>query len=441
MWHYFIDPILKAPTWGCLAMCIACSLVGALIFVRREVLLGETLSHAAYPGVMLAALLTLLPSLSKAFTFCILLGAAFFSYLAMKLLERSKKKWNMHQDSALSFVLTAFFGLGLTLASLLQHTHTTLYKQALVFLFGQAATITDLDMYFSITLALLLVILIALFYYPLQVTLLDETFAKTVGISTTWVNRLIYFMLTASIVIGIRSIGLFLLSGMFIAPAIAARQWTHRLSLLLILSAFIGAFGGLLGIYFSVEGPALFLKSTSSLSLATGPTILIVTCTLTFISLLFAPQGGWLSRGFKILKFKLKCLQENILKTLWHFSQKNPENQTLKTISQYLHLSKSSALVLCFYLYLKRDLKRPSSTLGLTEKGRQKAQNIVRLHRLWELYLVHIGVGKEKVHHHAEEMEHIITPNIEDKLLKLMKNPQKDPHNQPIPTSIRSPYL
>ena len=76
--------------------------------------------------------------------------------------------------------------------------------------------------------------------------------------------------------------------------------------------------------------------------------------------------------------------------------------------------------------------------MHLTEKGDRKAAHIVRMHRLWELYLVHIGVGKEKVHHNAEEMEHIITPQIEAQLLKIMNNPTRDPHNSPIPMRVTS---
>jgi manganese/zinc/iron transport system permease protein len=58
----------------------------------------------------------------------------------------------------------------------------------------------------------------------------------------------------------------------------------------------------------------------------------------------------------------------------------------------------------------------------------------VRLHRLWEVYLAdYLGMGAEKVHRNAEEMEHIITPAIEKELTVLLHNPQKDPHHQPIP--------
>lgn len=70
----------------------------------------------------------------------------------------------------------------------------------------------------------------------------------------------------------------------------------------------------------------------------------------------------------------------------------------------------------------------------LTKDGSIRASRIVRLHRLWEVYLAdYLGVGAEKVHKNAEEMEHIITPELEQELLVLLNNPKQDPHHQPIP--------
>lgn len=70
----------------------------------------------------------------------------------------------------------------------------------------------------------------------------------------------------------------------------------------------------------------------------------------------------------------------------------------------------------------------------LTSSGLHKGARIVRLHRLWEVYLVHsLGLKVERVHKSAEEMEHILTPELERKLTELLDNPTQDPHHQPIP--------
>ena len=73
-------------------------------------------------------------------------------------------------------------------------------------------------------------------------------------------------------------------------------------------------------------------------------------------------------------------------------------------------------------------------TCALPISGFHRASYIVRLHRLWEVYLVeHLGFGAERVHRSAEEMEHILTPEVEKELTRLLDDPEVDPHQQPIP--------
>jgi manganese/zinc/iron transport system permease protein len=78
--------------------------------------------------------------------------------------------------------------------------------------------------------------------------------------------------------------------------------------------------------------------------------------------------------------------------------------------------------------------KAKSGCYRLTIDGIHRAAYIIRLHRLWEVYLAdYLGIGAERVHRSAEEMEHIITPEIETELTRLLKDPKIDPHHQPIP--------
>ena len=71
---------------------------------------------------------------------------------------------------------------------------------------------------------------------------------------------------------------------------------------------------------------------------------------------------------------------------------------------------------------------------GLTELGRSEGRRVVRLHRLWELYLTErLGMAADHIHPQAETMEHVITPAIEELLVKELGNPEVDPHKSPIP--------
>ncbi|MDN3507508.1 MAG: iron dependent repressor, metal binding and dimerization domain protein, partial [Simkaniaceae bacterium] len=69
----------------------------------------------------------------------------------------------------------------------------------------------------------------------------------------------------------------------------------------------------------------------------------------------------------------------------------------------------------------------------LTIKGRKVAARLVRVHRLWEVYLDDLGLHGDSVHENAAEMEHIISDEFEESLSAMLGDPKKDPHNQPIP--------
>ena len=71
---------------------------------------------------------------------------------------------------------------------------------------------------------------------------------------------------------------------------------------------------------------------------------------------------------------------------------------------------------------------------GYTEAGRLKGQRVVKLHRLWELYLSkYMKIAPDHVHEDAETIEHIITPELERQLEHLLEYPETDPHEEKIP--------
>ena len=93
------------------------------------------------------------------------------------------------------------------------------------------------------------------------------------------------------------------------------------------------------------------------------------------------------------------------------------------------------SIILAIVLVMMRA-KKLLVGYDLTEIGRKRAKRIIRLHRLWEAYLFTcLDIQAENVHKSAEEMEHIITPELEEELVKLLGDPKKDPHNQDIPES------
>ncbi|MFT4552589.1 MAG: manganese/zinc/iron transport system permease protein [Chlamydiales bacterium] len=436
---YFTDPVLRAPTLGCMLMCLAASLVGVIVFLRKQSLLGESLSHASYPGVILAVVFysVLFPNDlgGEWLAPCIMVGAFLSSVLGLWVINLLENRFGVRVDSALCLVLSVFFGVGVTLASRVQFTHTTLYIQIQSYLYGQAATMTDMHVVLYGGLSFFIVLVVFLLYKELQVINFDRDFALTVGIKANLIESLIFFLIVLAVIVGIRSVGVVLMSAMLIAPAAAARQYTNKLYKMFFLSAFFGVASGFFGVVISVEY-SQYLKAfypSWRVSLPTGPVIVLVASSICVLSLLIAPERGVLLRTWRIMKFRFQCLQENLLKTIWRFGEVKGV-----ALSQLANLQSTSRYIVYFTLSRLIDqgwvVKIEGDMYQLTTDGQHRAAHIVRLHRLWEVYLAsYLGFGVERVHKSAEEMEHIITPELEEKLTDLLHDPKRDPHFQPIP--------
>lgn len=428
MLDYFTDPLLRASTLGSMLMCVSAALVGVFLYLRRESLIGEAISHSAYPGLILGCLFGGWLWGKETSILFILLGACLTSILGVYLVRTLKLRFSLSADAALCFTLSSLFGIGILLASFVQFHHPSLYRQAQAYLFGQVATMTDLHIVLYGALSSLTIGVLFLFFKELQTTTFDRTFAQTAGIPVGLIDHLLSFLVILSVVIGIRSVGVVLMSGMLIAPAATARQYSNRLSIVLLLSAIFALTSGFLGNIFSYK-----------LSFPPGPLIVLVATTFCFFSLLFAPKRGLLLKVIRHFLFRHRCLCENVLKALWRLHPTS--STTFEEIAKGQPHPPLYLKVILHQLTRERWIEQPSPQhYQLTKEGRAWAARIVRLHRLWELYLVdHLGLGIEKVHRNAEEMEHIITPELERQLTELLDDPLKDPHEQPIPT--RNPSL
>jgi len=437
---YFTDPILRAPTVGSMLMCLSAALVGVVVFLRKESLLGEALAHASYPGVILGVIAAGAFGLESRYEGALLplliMGGAFVTaLLGMWAIYLMTRVFNVRSDAALCFVLSSFFGIGIALVSQVQFTFATLYQKAQVYLYGQAATMTDLHIRIYGVLALVVIGALFLFYKELQLITFDAAYAKSLGFPVRFIEALFLFMAVLAIIIGIRSVGVVLMSAMLIAPAAAARQYTHRLSVMFLLAALFGLASGFLGNFLSAEfSAALDLRYPGSrLSIPTGPMIVMTAAALCLLSLFLAPERGLFLRALRIAKFRYKRICENLLKALWRLGPKRPVS--FEQVIRFQSGRKGYLRFIMARLVRTGWVKRiPPGKFRLTEEGERWAAKIVRLHRLWEVYLAnYLEVGADRVHRSAEEMEHIITPELERELELLLENPKEDPHHQPIP--------
>lgn len=436
---YFTDAVLRAPTIGCMLMCLAAALVGVIVFLRKQSLIGEALSHASYPGVIIGVIIVGVLGINsdqELWVSLLAMTAAFASaVLGLWTINFLEKRMKVRSDSALCFVLSAFFGIGLTIASQVQFFYTTLYRKAQMYLYGQAATMTDVHIAIYGALAAIVCLAVIIFYKEIQAIAFDQSYARSLGINTRTIDSFIFLLIVLAVVIGIRSVGVVLMSAMLIAPAAAARQFTHKLGTMFLWAGFFGLLSGFLGNYLSVEIAQKWnaILTQGRVALPTGPMIVIVASTICLLALLFAPERGLILRLARIAHFRYKCMSENLLKTIWRSGPH--QTMALEEIAKYQNVSTWYLWFVLQRLVHNGWIESKDNGFRLTVDGEAWAARIVRLHRLWEVYLAeYIGMGVERVHRSAEEMEHILTPELERELSSLLKNPRYDPHDQIIPS-------
>lgn len=426
----FTDPIFRGPMWGSILMSFSTALVGAITFIRKKSLVGETLAHATFPGVALGMLIggSLFPDSDLMAFVCILIGAFISSITAQYFVEKLIKKQEK-PDVTLCYILASFLGLGVLIASVMQQSYVIWYRKIQIFFYGQAATMTDLHIYIYGALSIFVTLIILVFNRAFKSVCFDAIFSESIGIKRDIVMQLSSVLLALAIVIGIRSVGVVLITGMLIAPAVAAKFLTRKFSRFLALSALIGVVSSVLGNYLATTGSS---NEGGHHYLPTGPSAVIIASLIAFISLVIAPEKGLLMKAIRRWNFQKGCILENLLKAFW---RREDRSVNFRQIADW-KIADSWILHRALKKLLRQGWikKAEDKRYCLTEDGRKKASYIVRLHRLWELYLAeYLGNDLEHIHHSAEEMEHLITPDIEEKLTKLLLNPKKDPHKQPIP--------
>jgi manganese/zinc/iron transport system permease protein len=430
MWSYFFDPLHAASIWGSILMCLSSSLMGVIVVIRKESLIGETLSHAALPGVALGICIGgLLPSLGDlGQLFCQIFFAFIFSCLGTVFLYFMKSSLKVKEDAALCFVLSTFVGAGLFVGSILQHLHPLWYRELQLFFYGQAATMRDIHVGLYAALALLCLLFVFFAFPILRIALFDKEYARSVSIPIKKIDYMLIVLISLSVIIGIKAVGIVLMSGMLIAPAIVARAFSHNLKNNFFIAALVGTLAAALGHVLSSEMPLWFLKPGEKVfSLPTGPIILLLAVCMSFIALLFGSKQGIVYRFLALQSFKWQIKEENFIKLFWKKGL-----HSLYTAEEIKSLGGSYFLVK--KIERKGEIIRLKEGWELTPKGRKRAQSIVRVHRLFELYLSSkLNMSLTDVHDIAEEMEHHITPEMERELTALLQDPKADPHKQPIP--------
>ena len=263
---------------GAAALGATAGAVGAFAVLRRQSLQGDMVSHAALPGLALAFLL------GGREPGWLVLGGAASGWLALVLVGVVGRRSRVPTDAALGGALAVFFGLGLVLLSYTQRHVPDASRHPLDrYLFGQAAFLRDADLRLIAGLGTAALALVGLFWKEFKLLAFDPDYAATVGYPVRLLDLLLTTLTVAAVVVGLKAVGVVLMTALLVAPAAAARQWSDRLGRVVLLAGLVGALAGAGG---TVAG------HLAGGGVPTGPTIVLAATAAVVLSLLFGTARG-----------------------------------------------------------------------------------------------------------------------------------------------------
>ena len=299
------DYTLRIVSLGSIFLGVISGVLGSFAVIRKQSLLGDAVSHSALPGIAIAFLLT-----GTKRTEVLLLGALISGLLSTYIILGITKYSRIKFDSALALVLSVFFGTGIVLLTYIQKIPKANQAGLDKFIFGQASTLLKKDVQMMGILGVILIALVIIFWKEFKLVSFDSDYAESLGFSTNRITTLLFAMIVTAIIIGLQTVGVILMSAMLTAPGVAARQWTDKLSVMVLLSALFGAIAGVVGTILS----SLISK------LPTGPMIVVVISIIVIISLAFAPNRGLIWRYIRDKKNQREINEDQLLMNLYHLA-------------------------------------------------------------------------------------------------------------------------
>jgi len=270
------------------AVAVACALPGVFLVLRKMAMMSDAISHAILPGIVIAFLLT--GNLSSPW---LILGAGLSGVATVALVELLRSTGLLKEDAAIGIVFPALFSIGVVLiARYAGDVHLDVDAVLLGELaFAPFDRVTFLGMDLPKALVMMTTILlfnavfVALFYKELKVSTFDAALAGSMGFAPTLLHYILMGLVSTTAVGAFDAVGSILVVALMVAPPATAYLLTHRLSIMLVLSAVMGGSAAVGGYWM-----ARLLDASIAGSMATVAGMLFV------VVLALAPERGLLSQ-------------------------------------------------------------------------------------------------------------------------------------------------
>ncbi len=416
---------------GTVLLGMTAGVVGVFMLLRRRALIGDVVGHAALPGIAGAFLVMQVAAAADARSLPVLLAGAFVTGLAsagcVMLIDRYSR---VKSDAALAIVLSAFYGAGAVLLSVVQKLPTGAAAGLNAYLNGKTASLVASDVVLFGVTALVILAVTLLLFKEFALLCFDDGFAAADGWPVILLDALLIGLVGAVTIIGMQSVGVILVVATLIVPPAAARFWTDDVRKLTALSALVGGLSALVGTVLSAAAPRI----------AAGATIVLVAGVLFGLSLAFGVQRGLVWRWLERRRLRRTEAQHDLLRAIYEEIETRGGTATadariptvpveLEALSQTRSWSGAKLRRLIEWgVGAGLMIREPDDRVNLTSGGLEESRRLVRNHRLWEMYLIqYADIAPSHVDRDADLIEHVLDRQIVEELEQLVQRRRQQP--------------
>lgn len=387
---------------GCAAFGIAAGAIGCFVLLRGRALISDAAAHATLPGVAGAFILAATLGWNVRDLGLLLTGAALTAGLGVWIVALLGRGGRIRDDAAMALVLSIGYGIGVVLFSVVQSMPVGGQAGIKDFILGQAAGMSAADAKLIAALALFALVVLVVLLKPLTALCFDAEFAATVGLPVRLLDAVLLALMLAVAVAGLRAVGLILVVGLMVIPAVTARLLTDRLEFMVPLASTAGAISAWVGTAISAASPQL----------PTGATIALTACSIFLVALLVAPRRGVVAFAWRQARLSFVVARDHALRAMVETQERGAAPRDWPALAEEAGWSRLHRLVLPFWMR-RSGWVAEGAGLRLSPYGAALAEEVTRRHRLWEHYMQAAGgLSRQASHQVADRVEHALPSDV-----------------------------
>ena len=276
-WDWIVEPLqysfLVRAIWVSAFVGLVCAVLSCYITLKGWSLMGDAISHAVVPGVVIAYALNI--------PFAI--GAFVFGFGATVAIGYIKSRTRLKEDAVIGIVFTGFFAFGLVLVTKIP-SNINLFH----ILFGNVLGISPQDIIQTLIAGVITLVVILVRRKDLLLFCFDPNHAKAIGLRTQVMYYTLLSVLALTIVAALQTAGIILVISMLVTPGSIGYLLSDRFDHMLIISVVSSIFSCVMGTYLSYH-----------FDVSTGGSIVVLLTLLFVMAMIFAPKYGILAQEFR----------------------------------------------------------------------------------------------------------------------------------------------